>query len=61
MTVGEFTRKLKEAVKAEGYTSNNVNIMRIDLLEVPAVEKPCIRVMCVGNNENEFNVYVEED
>lgn len=29
MTAGEFMRKLKDAIKAEGYTSNNLRIVSI--------------------------------
>lgn len=60
MTVGEFSRKLKEAVNAEGYTSNNVNIARIDYLEDITVEEPCLKVTCVGNDGNEFSFFIED-
>lgn len=61
MTVGEFSRKLKNAVMAEGYTSNVVNIARIDYIEDTTVEEPCLKVTCVANDGNEFSFYIEED
>ena len=54
MKVGEFTRKLKEAVNAEGYTCNNVNLARIDKLE------GCFKVICVANDGNELCFFIED-
>lgn len=50
MTAGEFTRKLKEAIKAEGYTSNNVALTCIiDLnLSDPLTKAPCIQSELFG-------------
>ena len=53
MTAGEFTRKLKEAVNAEGYTCNNVEL--IDVVKINTTFK----VYCQGNDGNTFEIYVE--
>lgn len=55
MTAGEFTRKLKEAIKAEGYTSNNVEL--IDVVKISTTFK----VYCRGNEGSTFETYIEED
>ena len=56
MTAGEFMRKLKDAVKAEGYTSNNVIITDI------ACKGSCFEVILTDSHyENTMTVYIEED
>ena len=60
MKVGEFTRKLKEAVNAEGYTCNNVNLARIDYVEDTTVEESCLKVTCIANDGNEFSFFIED-
>lgn len=63
MTVGKFTRELKQAVNAEGYTCNNVQIIGvIEYLQNPNLGSPrgafCIELL--GNDGNEFSVFIEE-
>lgn len=55
MKVGEFTRKLKDAVNNEGYTSNNVEL--IDVVKISTTFK----VYCQGNDGSTFEIYIEED
>lgn len=56
MTVGEFSRKLKDAVKAEGYTSNNVIITDI------TCKGPCFEVILTDSHyKNTMTIYIEED
>ena len=61
MTAGEFTRKLKEAIKAEGYTSNNVTLISIiDLNLSDPYKNPVFKVSCLGNNNELFEVIIED-
>ena len=56
MTVGEFMRKLKEAIKAEGYTSNNVIITGIDC------KGSCFEVNLTDSHyENAMTIYLDEN
>ena len=56
MTAGEFMRKLKDAVKAEGYTSNNVIITNI------TYRGSCFEVILTDSHyENTMTVYIEEN
>ena len=64
MKVGEFTRKLKEAVNEAGYTCNNVNLLGF-VNYLRDTRKPLSKdAFCVelrGNDGNEFDVFIEED
>ena len=64
MKVGEFTRKLKEAVNAEGYTCNNVDLLGFVEYLRDATNPISKNAFCVelrGNDGNEFKIFIEED
>ena len=56
MTAGEFMRKLKEAIKAEGYTSNNVIITGV------GYKGSCFEVNLTDSHyENPMTIYLDEN
>ena len=58
MKIGEFYRKLREAVCEEGYTVNNVELLGV---ESKNTESSVFKVYCQGNKGNTFEIYIEED
>ena len=56
MTAGEFMRMLKDAIKAEGYTSNNVIITGIEC------KGSCFVVNLTDSHyENPMTIYLDEN
>lgn len=61
MKAGEFVRKLKSAINDAGYTSNNVDIIKVCRVGAFDQDKSTFDVTLEANDGQVFSIYVEED